>query len=260
MLGRSWQPAKPPSGRPLLTEGIASRWTTGCRDVHPDTLEARGGLPAAKRWTCPRAVPLGAGVPRGLPRRGGFDAFVCNPPFMGGKKITGNLGTDYRDYLVEHLARGKRGNADLCAYFFLRAEGLLRDRRSVRISGHEHDRSRRYPRGRPRSTDGRRLRHPRAVPSRKWPGTASLEVAHVWIRKGRWAAPFVLDDKPVLGSLRSLPSRVMVTGNPIGLAANAGQVVPGVDRSRHGFRSGARGGAAADRQRPTKRGRTVPLP
>ena len=32
--------------------------------------------------------------------RGGFDAFVCNPPFMGGKKITGNLGTGYRDYLV----------------------------------------------------------------------------------------------------------------------------------------------------------------
>ena len=26
--------------------------------------------------------------------KGGFDAFVCNPPFMGGQKITGNLGTD----------------------------------------------------------------------------------------------------------------------------------------------------------------------
>jgi len=46
--------------------------------------------------------------------RGGFNAFVCNPPFMGGKKITGNLGTDYRDYLVGHLAGGERGNADLC--------------------------------------------------------------------------------------------------------------------------------------------------
>ena len=40
---------------------------------------------------------------------------------------------------------------------------------------------------------------PRAVPSRKWPGTASLEVAHVWLRQGGWDSPFVLDDKPVTG-------------------------------------------------------------
>jgi hypothetical protein len=32
-------------------------------------------------------------------------------------KITGSLGADYRDYLVEHIAGGKRGNADLSAYF-----------------------------------------------------------------------------------------------------------------------------------------------
>ena len=59
--------------------------------------------------------------------RAGFDAFVCNPPFMGGQKITGTLGTAYRDYLVQHLARGKRGSADLCAYFTLRAASLMRE-------------------------------------------------------------------------------------------------------------------------------------
>src|SRR6266487_1331867 len=56
----------------------------------------------------------------------GFAAIVSNPPFQGGQKITGALGTDYRDYLVEYLAYGKRGSADLCAYFFLRAYQLLR--------------------------------------------------------------------------------------------------------------------------------------
>jgi hypothetical protein len=30
--------------------------------------------------------------------RGGFDALVGNPPFMGGQKITGNLGEEYREY------------------------------------------------------------------------------------------------------------------------------------------------------------------
>ncbi|MBD2520643.1 restriction endonuclease, partial [Nostoc sp. FACHB-973] len=55
----------------------------------------------------------------------GFDAIVGNPPFMGGKKITGALGTSYRDFIVTWLADEKRGNADLCAYFFLRAKRLL---------------------------------------------------------------------------------------------------------------------------------------
>jgi hypothetical protein len=57
---------------------------------------------------------------------GGFDAVVGNPPFVGGQKITGLSGTDYRDHLVLHLADGRRGSADLCAYFFLRGMQLLR--------------------------------------------------------------------------------------------------------------------------------------
>jgi hypothetical protein len=50
---------------------------------------------------------------------------ASNPPFMGGQKITGVLDTPYRDYLVEYLANGTKGSADLCAYFFLRANQLI---------------------------------------------------------------------------------------------------------------------------------------
>lgn len=56
----------------------------------------------------------------------GFDAVLGNPPFVGGQKITGNFGTDYRDFLVLFHADGRRGSADLCAYFFLRAGSLLK--------------------------------------------------------------------------------------------------------------------------------------
>jgi methylase of polypeptide subunit release factors len=86
---------------------------------------------------------LGAAIASGAPRRpfhwlvefpevfsagdaGGFDALVGNPPFVGGKKLTGLFGDDYRDHLVLYLADGRRGSADLCAYFFLRAVQLLR--------------------------------------------------------------------------------------------------------------------------------------
>jgi hypothetical protein len=69
---------------------------------------------------------------------GGFDAMIGNPPFMGGKRITGALGTAYREYLVEYLAAGVRGNADFVAYFFLRAFALLKappipSRRAIRV-------------------------------------------------------------------------------------------------------------------------------
>jgi hypothetical protein len=51
---------------------------------------------------------------------GGFSAVVSNPPFMGGLTLTGRIGEDVREYLVNYVGRGKRGSADLCSYFLLR--------------------------------------------------------------------------------------------------------------------------------------------
>jgi len=157
----------------------------------------------------------------------GFDAVVGNPPFQGGQKITGALGTDYRDYLVGHLANGRRGSADLCAYFFLRARGLLQygggsgllatntiaqgDTREVGLDQ--------------LVKDGYSIT--RAVPSRKWPGTASLEVAHVWTRRGRWSGPVLLDDAPVAGITPFLTPPGVVEGKPYRLAANSGRSFQG---------------------------------
>ncbi len=77
--------------------------------------ESPGGFTG--RWSSPRSSSTGR-----------VRCFVGNPPFMGGQKITGNHGDGRTGTtLVEHLAGGKRGHADLCAYFFLRAATLLRD-------------------------------------------------------------------------------------------------------------------------------------
>ena len=155
--------------------------------------------------------------------RAGFNAFVCNPPFMGGQKITGNMGTAYRDYLVEHLARGKRGSADLCAYFTLRAASLMRDSGQFGFLA-----TNTIAQGDTREVgldqlmaDGYVI--PRANPSRPWPGTASLEVAHVWLRRGQWKTPFVLDDKPVSSITPFLTEPGTVSGPPHHLTANAGK-------------------------------------
>jgi hypothetical protein len=55
---------------------------------------------------------------------GGFDAFVGNPPFMGGKNISGALGSQYLDSLRQHNS-STGGQTDLVAYFFRSAFRLL---------------------------------------------------------------------------------------------------------------------------------------
>ncbi len=55
----------------------------------------------------------------------GFDAFVGNPPFMGGSRISGSSGASYLDWLLM-IHEQSHGNGDLVAHFFRRAFDLLR--------------------------------------------------------------------------------------------------------------------------------------
>lgn len=151
----------------------------------------------------------------------GFSAIVGNPPFMGGKKITGSLGTSYRDYLLEVVGKGVRGNADLAAYFLLRAGQLVQV-----MGGMGLLMTNTIAQGETREVGLDRLNTEgftitRAVSSRPWPGIASLEIAHLWIRKTEWAGEFVLDEKPAPGITPFLTSPGRVSGTPHQLARNA---------------------------------------
>ncbi|MBL8151134.1 MAG: restriction endonuclease, partial [Blastocatellia bacterium] len=150
----------------------------------------------------------------------GFDAIISNPPFLGGKKITGTSGVEYREYLVEQIGKGVKGNADLSAYFFLRASSLLN-----KSGGFGMLATNTIAQGDTREVgldqlvaEGAFIQ--RAIPSRKWPGVANLEVAQVWIRNGVWKSECYLDEKPVnqISAFLTVPSRV--AGNPYRLAAN----------------------------------------
>lgn len=151
---------------------------------------------------------------------GGFHAFVGNPPFVGGSKITGNFGNDYRDFLVAFLAREKNGSADLCAYFFLRLTSILRKsgmagllatntiaQGATRVVGLEQI-----------TTSGFSI--PRANSSKPWPGVAALELSHVWLFSGSWRGDFVLDDEPTSGITPFLTEPGRVVGKPFKLSAN----------------------------------------
>ena len=158
--------------------------------------------------------------PEVMVERGGFDGFVGNPPFMGGQKLTGNLGEPYRELLVEHLAKGQRGSADLCAYFFLRASQLMRNNGQLGFLA-----TNTIAQGDTREVGLEQLTAngcviPRAVPSRPWPGAANLEVAHVWLRRGSWKGQFVLDEQSTNGITDFLTTPGTVCGNPFRLKAN----------------------------------------
>ncbi len=169
---------------------------------------------------CPKPFHWPLEFPEVFMERGGFDGIVGNPPFMGGQKITGNLGLVYREYLVGNLANGQRGSADLCAYFFLRAESLLRRDGQFGLLA-----TNTIAQGDTREVGLDQIvasgcTIPRAVPSRPWPGVAALEVAHVWVRRGEWGGIWMLDDRPTSGITSFLTPPGEVEGEPYCLKAN----------------------------------------
>lgn len=118
--------------------------------------------------------------------RGGFDAIVGNPPFMGGQHITGNFGTPYRDYLLWHLADGTRGSADLVAYFYLRAFSLLRPGGCFGLIACNT-----IAEGATRQVGLERLAKAggsiySSFPNMPWPGIAAVAISPVFIYKGEW--------------------------------------------------------------------------
>jgi hypothetical protein len=156
----------------------------------------------------------------------GFDAIIGNPPFLGGQKLTGLHGTAYREYLVEWIAGGARGSADLVAYFLLRAHHLLNKRRGQTglIATNT------VAQGDTREvgldqivSGGTEIRQ--AVKSKRWPAkSAVLEYSAVWtsVCHVAQAGKRFVDDMVGARATPSLDPASRIVGNPKRLAANAG--------------------------------------
>jgi hypothetical protein len=152
--------------------------------------------------------------------RRGFDAFVSNPPFMGGSKITGILTDMYREYLVQIIARGIRGRADLCVYFLLRSRQLMRCKACIGMLA-----TNTIAQGDTREVGLDQLalssiRIVRAIPSLKWPGSANLYIAAVWLWKGNWSGDSHIESKPVPSITPFLTPPGSASGLPYRLKSN----------------------------------------
>ena len=245
------------AGFGLATSGSGSdtAWTKFQEDTRFALTDERGQLRRPAHF--PLLFPEVFTAPRT-----GFDAVVGNPPFLGGKKLTGALGVPYREHLVRAVGHGVRGNADLIAYMFLTAASLCdRDRGSLGLIA-----TNTVAQGDTRevgldqiAADGFDIYA--AVKSEKWPTKgANLEYSIVWASRHarREAVRANADGVPVHGITPSLDPVGRVTGNPHRLAANKGFAFIGSNVAGLGFTMDQSRGRGA--HRPTRRNAEVLFP
>ena len=184
------------------------RWAAGRTDIQEYALQ-RLGSRRCFHW--PLAFPE-------ISASGGFSAFVGNPPFMGGRKISTNIGSDYLDYLLFTQDR-VNGIADLVCHFFRRCYSLLSNSGCMGListnSISEVD-SRRSSLE-PIRDDGGTIY--RADNSKAWPGQAAVVVSVVHIARN-WTGKAILDGAVVDNISSSLGSQSQIEDPPKILASN----------------------------------------
>ena len=162
--------------------------------------------------------------------RGGFDAVVGNPPFLVSKKISGAMGVPVREWLVEQVAGGRRGGADLVAYFVLRAYQLLSARGCLGLITSKviAEGDTREVALDPLLNDGLFLTN--AKSSEPWPATGvSVRYSMLCGTRDPSAAEngAKLDGQPVQAITSQLTARRRVSGDPLKLSSNIGRMQKG---------------------------------
>ncbi|MFJ9916879.1 Eco57I restriction-modification methylase domain-containing protein [Actinacidiphila glaucinigra] len=216
--------------------------------VEDDSDLVREALATAEEWLAAelpdgglerRPVHWPLMFPEVFSLRGGFDAIIGNPPFLGGHKLTGSLGEAYREYLIDYVAREKRGKADLVAYFELRAHGVANSGgQSGLIATNTLAQGDTREAGLDQlQADGVEIR--RAIKSAPWPSSSAvLEYCAVWTSKRALFAQSVrvLGGLPVpLGISTSLNPRSREASWVESLKMNAGLSYGGCKPDSLGF-------------------------
>lgn len=167
---------------------------------------------------------------------GGFDAIIGNPPFLGGSSVSGSIGSNAREFLVQDLAGGTRGNADLVAYFFLRATQLLSQSGGLGlIATNTVAQGDTREVGLSRVLEGG-MRIARATRSARWPSkSAALDYAAVWATRSLMSVSAKADGVPCAVVSSYLEPGTTATEPPALLRANAGVAFVGTYIHGTGF-------------------------
>ncbi|KAA1054430.1 Eco57I restriction-modification methylase domain-containing protein [Azospirillum argentinense] len=164
----------------------------------------------------------------------GFDAFVGNPPFLGGQRISGIFGSSYKEYLARSLTLDQAATADLVVFFFLRVYRLVRSGGQIGLLAR-----RSIAEGKNREVgleqlvkSGVTIR--KAYTNISWPGQASVIVHKIHMTKGEWAGQVTINDASVENISAYLDG--LDLGTPNRLTENAGRVFQGTILNGDGFK------------------------
>ncbi|WP_343627001.1 Eco57I restriction-modification methylase domain-containing protein [Roseateles puraquae] len=185
--------------------------------------------------------------------RGGFDAFIGNPPYRGGSRITIDSGVAYRDYLVSHLTNGFVGRVDLCVYFLRQCTRLLSDGGAVGLvltnsvaQGHNRDA------GLAHVLRSHFSLH-RSVRDLPWPGSANVLVSLIWLFRGNWSGETILNGCNVRRINSNLMEGADSNWEARTLLANAKLCFRGIEIRGDGFILGADEAELIVKQEPCSR-------
>lgn len=165
--------------------------------------------------------------------RGGFSAFICNPPFMGGRKISSNFGDSYERYIKSVILQGSKGSINLVLYFILRGCTFLRPGGASGFIATDSI----------TESDTREVGMTavfqqatafRSVASRPWPGDAGVRISLLHSFRGEWKGKFIVDGKPADGITTMLQAGVELP-EPTQLVCNDGYCSDGVKAQGIGF-------------------------
>jgi hypothetical protein len=163
----------------------------------------------------------------------GFDAIMGNPPFLGGKRISGANGKSYSLFIVT-LNTGSNGNCDLVAHFFRRGFAHLRNGAGMGLISTNtiaQGDTRRGGLQCLRAEQGEIYSAERRI---KWPGDAAVTVSVLHIAKGAKPIESKIDGvavEKITAFLLSKGSDV----DPPGLRASSNICFNGCDIKGQGF-------------------------
>jgi transcription elongation GreA/GreB family factor len=115
-------------------------------------------------------------------QKGGFDCILGNPPYLGGKKLSGSYGSDYLNWIITNYSPAG-GQADLIVYFLKRIFNIISNYGILSIIT-----TNTISQGDTREFGLNILLDDNGIinfayPSIKWPGKANLEVTIISICK-----------------------------------------------------------------------------
>jgi hypothetical protein len=167
---------------------------------------------------------------------GGFDAVIGNPPFLGGTKISGPMGSAYRKFIAATIAGFETDRADLVSFFVRHAGNLSRTGGNLAyVATHAAAKGTSKEVGLD-ALESSGWNIYKAHTQKPWPSkSASVYIVKFWLTNGPWRGGRTLNETPAQKISTTLAPASRSSWHPMRLHANLNIGLQGSKPSAKGF-------------------------